>query len=55
MKMYLENFSDADKINPHYMSAMHEDESVRTAIAIWEINDGSAAVALGRSAPPPPK
>ncbi|HEX5274900.1 MAG TPA: S-layer homology domain-containing protein [Candidatus Rubrimentiphilum sp.] len=25
------------------------------AIAIWEINDGSAAVALGRSAPPPPK
>ncbi len=80
MKMYLENFSDADKINPQYMSAIHEDESVRTtrniariwgtlkalspkkpvtrseaAIAIWEINDGSAAVALGRSAPPPPK
>lgn len=25
------------------------------AIAIWEINGGSAAVALGRSAPPPPK
>lgn len=25
------------------------------AIAIWEINDGSAAVALGRSAPPPPQ
>jgi hypothetical protein len=25
------------------------------AIAIWEINDGSAAVALGRSAPPPSK
>jgi hypothetical protein len=25
------------------------------AIAIWEINDGSAAVALGRTAPPPPK
>ncbi len=80
MKMYLQNFSDADQINPHYMSAIHEDESVRTtrniariwgtlkalspkkpvtrseaAIAIWEINDSSAAVALGRSAPPPPK
>ncbi len=80
MKMYLDNYSDVDKINPQYMSAIHEDESVRTtrniariwgtlkalspkkpvtrseaAIAIWEINDGSAAVALGRSAPPPPK
>ncbi len=80
MKMYLENFSDVDKINPQYMPAIHEDESVRTtrniariwgtlkalspkkpvtrseaAIAIWEINDGSAAVAMGRTAPPPPK
>mgnify|MGYP001396376700 CR=1 FL=1 len=25
------------------------------AIAIWEINDGNAAVAMGRTAPPPPK
>jgi hypothetical protein len=80
MKMYLGNYSDVDKINPQYMPAIHEDESVRTtrniariwgalkafspkkpvtrseaAIAIWEINDGSAAVALGRTAPPPPK
>lgn len=80
MKMYLGNFSDVDKINPLYMPAIHEDESVRTtrniariwgtlkalspkkpvtrseaAIAIWEINDGNAAVAMGRTAPPPPK
>ncbi len=25
------------------------------AIAIWQINDGSAALAMGRTAPPPPK
>jgi hypothetical protein len=79
IKSYL-NYSDVDKINPQYMTAIHEDDSVRTtrniariwgtlktlspkkqvtrseaAIAIWEINDGNAAVAMGRTAPPPPK
>ena len=74
------HYSDVAKINPHYINAIYEEDSVRTtrniariwgtlktfsptkpvtrseaAIAIWEINDGSAAVALGRSAPPPPK
>lgn len=74
------HYSDTNKINPRYMTAVHEDDSARAthniariwgslkafspqkpvtrseaAIAIWEINDGSAAVALGRTAPPPPK
>jgi hypothetical protein len=79
IELYL-NYSDLHKINPQYMTAIHEDDSVRTtrniariwgtlkglspkkqvtrseaAIAIWEINDGNAAVAMGRTAPPPPK